>query len=94
MHIETSTKSSPTPTLDIGHFFDLNCLVVMRFRYSKPYPHMLEKVLYETKIDREDAIFIGDGTRETLRHQRGQISTILWFIGVFQIIEMKRQLAL
>ncbi len=38
---------------------------------------MLEKVLYETKIDREDAIFIGDGERDLEASKRANIDYIM-----------------
>ena len=62
--------------LDIGHFFDL-IVCGDEVRYSKPYPDMLEKVLYETKVDREDAIFIGDGERDLEASKRAGIDYIM-----------------
>ncbi len=62
--------------LDIGHFFD-SIVCGDEVRYSKPYPDMLEKVLYETKIDREDAIFIGDGERDLEASKRANIDYIM-----------------
>ncbi len=55
--------------LDIGHFFD-SIVCGDEVRYSKPYPHMLEKVLYETKLIGKMPYLLGM-ERETLRHQRG-----------------------
>jgi phosphoglycolate phosphatase len=62
--------------LDIGHFFD-SIVCGDEVRYSKPYPDMLEKVLYETKIDKEDAIFIGDGERDQEASKRAGIDYIM-----------------